>query len=215
MRSHSYEGKLRVDGNSITGSWTQGKVWTLNFQRATKETAWVIDPSPHSVQFVEVKTSQEHHYESSKVSYPDFFDWRTQNHSFERLLSYHDTSYTLTGVDRPSRLDGEVVSWEMVPTLGVSPELGRGFLPEDEKRGSHVILINHSLWRSQFAGNESVLGRTLHLGGKSFTIIGVMPARFRFPITEPTNSFRTTLADDDDPTDVHYRAPIRFRSMLP
>ena len=50
----SYEGRLSIDGNSITGSWTQGKVWTLNFQRATKETAWVIDPSPHSVQFLTV-----------------------------------------------------------------------------------------------------------------------------------------------------------------
>jgi putative ABC transport system permease protein len=167
--------------------------------------AVMLRPLPYATpqRLVEVKTSQEQHYESSNVSYPDFFDWQTQNHSFEHLLTYHDTSYTLTGVDRPSRLDGEVVSWEMVPTLGVSPELGRGFLPEDEKRGAHMILISHSLWNSQFAGNESVLGRTLRLGGKSFIIIGVMPSTFRFPVTEPTNSFWTTLADDDDPTDVH------------
>ena len=166
--------------------------------------AVMLHPLPYATpqRLVEVKTSQEQHYESSNVSYPDFFDWRMQNHSFEHLLSYHDTSYTLTGVDRPTRLDGEVVSWEMVPTLGVSPELGRSFSPEDEKRGSHVILISHSLWKSQFAGNESGLGRTLRLGGKSFTIIGVMPPAFRFPVTEPTNSFWTTLADDDDPTDV-------------
>jgi hypothetical protein len=166
--------------------------------------AVMLRPLPYATpqRLVEVKTSQEQHYESSNVSYPDFFDWQTQNHSFEHLLSYHDTSYTLTGVDRPSRLDGEVVSWEMVPTLGVSPKLGRGFLPEDEKRGAHMILISHSLWTSQFAGNESVLGRTLRLGGKSFIIIGVMPSTFRFPVTEPTNSFWTTLADDDDPTDV-------------
>ena len=49
-----YEGSLSADGNSITGSWTQGKEWTLNFQRATKETAWIIDPTPHAVQFVTV-----------------------------------------------------------------------------------------------------------------------------------------------------------------
>ena len=175
--------------------------------------AVMLRPLPYAKpeRLVEVKTSQEQHYESSNVSYPDFLDWRTQNLSFEHLLSYHDTSYTLTGVDRPSRLDGEVVSWEMVPTLGIAPELGRGFLPEDEKPGSHVILISHSLWKSQFAGTESVLGRALDLGGKPFTIIGVMPPTFRFPITEPTNSFWTTLADDDDPTEV--RPIIANRSV--
>ncbi len=178
--------------------------------------AVMLRPLPYAKpqRLVEVKTSQEQHYESSNVSYPDFFDWRTHIHSFEHLLSYHDTSYTLTGVDRPSRLDGEVVSWEMVSTLGVSPELGRGFLPEDEKLGSHVILISHSLWKSQFAGNESPLGHTLRLGGKSFTIIGVMPPAFRFPITEPANSFWTTLADDDDPTDVRPTTANRSEHFL-
>jgi putative ABC transport system permease protein len=165
--------------------------------------AVILRPLPYAKpqQLVEVQTSQEQHYESSNVSYPDFFDWRTQNHSFKHLLAYHDTTNTLTGVDHPLRLDGEIVSWEMVPTLGISPELGRGFSPEDEKPGSKVILISHDLWKSQFAGDPSVLGRTIHFGGSAYTIIGVMPSAFRFPVTEPNNSFWTTLAVDDDPTD--------------
>ncbi|MBN9617457.1 MAG: ABC transporter permease [Acidobacteriales bacterium] len=159
-------------------------------------------PFAQPQRLVEVKASGEQHFESSDVSYPDFFDWRTQAHSFEHLLAYHDTSDTLTGVNRPLHLDGEVVSWEMVPTLGISPELGRGFSPEDEKQGSRVILISHTFWKTQFAGDRSVLGRSISLGGNLYTIIGVMPATFRFPVTQPNNSFWTTLAVDADVTDI-------------
>ena len=167
--------------------------------------AVMLRPLPfHQPQkLVEVKGSEEQHFESSDVSYPDFFDWRVQTRSFEHLFSYHDTSETLTGVARPQRLDGEVVSWEMAPTLGVSPKLGRGFSPEDERRGSRVILISDSFWRTQFAGDRSVLGRSISLGGNPYTIIGVMPAAFRFPVTQPKNSFWTTPAVDDDPSEIH------------
>jgi predicted permease len=160
-------------------------------------------PYPKPQQLVEIQSSQEQQYESTDISYPDFFDWRAQNRSFEHLLSYHDAAYTLTGVERPQRLNAEVVSWEMTPTLGVAPELGRGFSPEDEKRGSRVILISDALWKSMFAADPSVIGRTLRLSGKPYTIIGVMPATFRFPVTETKNSIWTTLAEDDDPADPH------------
>jgi putative ABC transport system permease protein len=159
-------------------------------------------PFAQPQKLVEVKGSEEQHFESSDVSYPDFFDWRVQARSFEHLFSYHDMSETLTGRDRPLRLDGEVVSWEMIPTLGVSPELGRGFSPEDERRGSRVILISNSFWKTQFGGDRSVPGRSISLGGNLYTIIGVMPAAFRFPVTQPKNSFWTTLAVDDDPSEI-------------
>jgi putative ABC transport system permease protein len=167
--------------------------------------AVMLRPLPYAQpeRLVEVKASEENHFESSDVSYPDFFDWRTQTHSFEHLFSFHDTSETLTGVDRPQRLDGAVVSWEMLLTLGISPELGRGFSPEDEKRGARVILISHAFWKAQLAGDRTVLGRSIRLGGNPYTIIGVMPAVFRFPVAAPNNSFWTTLALDADPTEIH------------
>jgi predicted permease len=138
-------------------------------------------------------------YEGSDVSYPDFFDWRAQNHSFERLVSYHDTSLTLTGVERAVHLDGEVVSADLLPLLGVQPQMGRGFSAADEKQGARVALISHALWVSQFGADASIVGRTMHLSGDAFTVIGVMPVRFRFPVTAPKNSFWTTLAIDNDP----------------
>ncbi len=138
-------------------------------------------------------------YESNDVSYPDFFDWRAQNHSFEQLVSYHDTSYTLTGVERAVHLDGEVVSAGLLPLLGVQPQVGRGFSAADEKQGARVVLISHALWVSQFGSEPSIVGRTVHLSGDAFTVIGVMPNSFRFPVTAPKNSFWTTLAIDNEP----------------
>ena len=105
--------------------------------------AVMLRPLPYvqPERLVEVKSSEWQQYETGDVSYPDYFDWRAQNRSFDQLLSYHDSSFTLTGVARPLRLDGEVASWNLLPTLGIAPELGRGFTHEEEKRGSHVILI--------------------------------------------------------------------------
>ena len=140
---------------------------------------------------------------SDSVSYPDFFDWRAQNHTLERLLAYHDNDYTLTGLDRPIQLDGEIVSWDLVPALGVRPELGRGFTADEEKSGSRVMLISHALWISQFSADKSILGRAVHLSGDVYTVIGVMPVSFRFPVTRPTNSIWITSAVDDDPSDPH------------
>lgn len=74
------------------------------------------------------------------LSYPDFLDWRSQNHTLSHLVSYHDMGYTLTGLDRPIHIAGQAVSWDLLPALGVSPELGRGFLPEEEKAARSLCL---------------------------------------------------------------------------
>ena len=165
--------------------------------------AVVLRPLPyaHPERLVEIQSKvSTGAYLAGAVCYPDFFDWRVQNHSFEHMVSYHDNSLTMTGVERPVHLDGQVVSWELLPTLGVSPELGRGFRPEDEKLGARVVLISHSLWVSQFGSDPGVVGRTLHLSGQTYTVVGVMPASFRFPVYAPKTDFWTTLATDNDGT---------------
>jgi putative ABC transport system permease protein len=152
--------------------------------------------------------------QSDSVSYPDFFDWRAQNHTLEHLVSYHDNSFTLTGLDRPVQLDGEIVSWDLVPALGVRPELGRGFTPDEEKPGSRVILISHALWVSQFGADKSIVGRSVRLSDQLYTIVGVMPPTFRFPVTRPTNSVWITLAVDNDPSEPHPIAQNRGAHFL-
>lgn len=160
-------------------------------------------PYSHPERLVEVESVNSHNPQMSAASYPDFFDWRAQNHSFEHLVSYHDTLFVLTGLDRPIELDGEITSWDLLPALGVRPELGRGFTTDEEKRGTHVALISHSLWVSQFGADKGIVGRSVRLSGALYTIVGVVPPSFRFPVTRPTNSIWTTLALDDDPLDPH------------
>lgn len=158
-------------------------------------------PYAHPGQLVEVLSRDElQGFVSGAVSYPDFFDWRAQNRSFAHLVSYQGDSGTLTGVSRAVHLDGEIVSWDLLPLLGVQPERGHGFRPEDEKLGARVVLISHSLWVSQFGSAPAVVGRTMHLSGQIYTIAGVMPAWFRFPMNAPENEFWTTLAVDNDGT---------------
>ncbi len=137
------------------------------------------------------------------MSYPDFFDFRAQNRTLEHLVSYHDNPFTLTGVSRPVHVDGEIVSWDLLPTIGVNPELGRGFNADEEKQGTRVVLISHALWVEQFGSDPSIVGRAIKLSGDLYTVVGVMPASFRFPVTAPQNGIWTTLAIDDDPSDPH------------
>jgi predicted permease len=157
-------------------------------------------PYAHPEELMEVRSQNSTAVLDGAVCYPDFFDWRTQNHSFAEVVSYHGGSLTLTGVERPSRLDGEVVSWNLLPLLGVKPEQGRGFRPEDEKLGVRVAMISHTLWVSQFGSDPKIIGRTMHLSGENYTIVAVMPASFRFPADAPQNTFWTTLAVDNDGT---------------
>ncbi len=167
--------------------------------------AVILRPLPYDKpeRLVSAQSASTHDPAGKAMSYPDFFDWRAQNHTLDHLVSYHDNSFTLTGVARPVHVDAEIVSWDFLPTLGVNPELGRGFTADEEKQGTKVVLISHALWVDQFGRDPSALGRSVKLSGDSYTIVGVMPASFRFPVTEPQNGVWTTLAVDDDPTDPH------------
>ena len=158
-------------------------------------------PYDHPEQLVEAQSQNSRNPGPNELSYPDFFDWRAQNHTLEHLVCYHDSLFVLTGLQRPVQVDAEVVSWDLLPGLGVSPELGRGFTQDEEKTGTKVVLISHALWESQFNGDKAIVGQAVHLSGDLYTIIGVMPKSFRFPISRSTNAIWTTLAVDDDPKD--------------
>jgi predicted permease len=164
--------------------------------------AVIVRPLPYfrPEQLIEAQSISTKDPTPHAISYPDFFDWRAQNHTLEHLVSYHDSEFTLTGLERPIQVNSEIVSWDLLPALGAQPELGRGFTQDEEKTGTQVVLISHALWASQFGADKSIIGRSVHLSGKLFTIIGVMPPSFRFPLTRPTNAIWTTLAVDDDPS---------------
>lgn len=131
-----------------------------------------------------------------QLSYPDFFDYRKQNQAFEHLVSYHDADFTLTDPQPPMQVAGQIVSWDLFPMLGVQPQHGRGFLPEEENPGAHAVVLSHSLWTRVFGGEKGLLGKTVHINGALFTVVGVAPAGFQFPVDAPAVELWVTLAED-------------------
>ncbi|HEY6217029.1 MAG TPA: ABC transporter permease [Pyrinomonadaceae bacterium] len=130
-------------------------------------------------------------------SYPNFFDLRAQNTVFERVASYHSGDYILTGRGEPARLRGEVVTADLFPLLGVAPMLGRTFLPDEDKPGNgRVVILSEQLFRKNFSSDPSILNQAITLEGRPFTVVGVMPASFEFPIQNDPVELWTTIAGD-------------------
>jgi predicted permease len=120
------------------------------------------------------------------VSYPNFLDWRAQNSAFSELAAVNSVGFNLSGIDQPENVTGQAVSTNFLSMLGMRPFLGRDFDPSEEKEGAAaVVLLSYPLWQSHFGGDRNVIGRTVALDGRAFSIIGVLPADFRW--TEKTD----------------------------
>jgi putative ABC transport system permease protein len=117
----------------------------------------------------------------------NFLDWRKQAQSFTGMAAMAERSFNLTGVGEPERLEGRRVSANLFELLGVSARLGRTFVPEDDKPGTHVVLLSHSLWQRRFGSDPGAVGRALTLNGESFTVVGVMPPFVQLPGFENRN----------------------------
>jgi putative ABC transport system permease protein len=131
-------------------------------------------------------------------SYPNFFDLRAQNTVFERVAVYRNSDFVMTGRGEPARLQGAVVTADLFPLLGVAPILGRTPLPEEDKPSStgRVVLLSQQLFQKRFNADASILNQTITLDGVSFTVVGVMPTSFEFPIQNEPVELWTTIAGD-------------------
>jgi predicted permease len=116
------------------------------------------------------------------VSPPEFKDYETRAHSFEKLGAFGYTNFNLAGEDRPERIAGATVTAGVLPLLGVSPIKGRFFQPEECTLGHDVVIISARLWQRRFNSDPQIIGAKLLLNGKNFTVVGVMPAGFDFPL---------------------------------
>ena len=121
------------------------------------------------------------HYGTGPVAVANYLDWRDQSRSFEAMGAADYWSPNLTGRDSPEHLRGLRVTQNLFPMLGVEPLIGRLFVPgEDQKGAEHEVILSYGLWQRRFSGDANVLGSTITLDGKSYTIIGVMPQEFKF-----------------------------------
>jgi predicted permease len=139
-------------------------------------------PYPHADKIFAIRAlSPAHGDEPMQVSAADFYDWSSQSRAFVSMAAFGAWRMNLTNVEDPRPLKTELVSANLFSTLGVSPALGRTFLPEeDREKAPFVVVISHRLWRS-LGQPASVIGSRLTLNGSSATVIGVMPDSFAFP----------------------------------
>jgi putative ABC transport system permease protein len=114
---------------------------------------------------------------------PDFLDWKAQNTTFQDMTLYGwGNNFNLSAKGSPEHITGVPTAANFFSVLGVAPKIGRTWVPGEDRPGKdQVAILSYALWLSHFAGNPHVLGQTIELNSKKYTIVGVMSAGFRFP----------------------------------
>ncbi|MGH9413823.1 MAG: ABC transporter permease [Terriglobales bacterium] len=135
-------------------------------------------PYPHPERLVAVRES-DHNFPSMSVSFPDYLDWVKDNHSFAALAAYRGTGAVITHAGPPAVINGQDVTWEYFPVLGVKPQRGTTFTAQQDHPGATpVAMISDHLWRTRFHADPAIVGKAIELDAVAHTIVGVMPAGF-------------------------------------
>jgi predicted permease len=139
-------------------------------------------PYPHPDQLVTLHESKPN-FDSGSISFPNFRDWRKDNHTFSAMAISRGYAFSLTGAGDAVQVNGEFVASDLFSILGVRPLLGRTFAPgEDEIGATPIAVIGEGLWRRKFASAPDFVGKSMTLDGRGYTVIGVIPASFYFPM---------------------------------
>ena len=134
-------------------------------------------------------------------SYPNFFDWQRQNHTFQSFASYDTVPRLFSKKDGSGArvITGARVSATLFPTLGVNPILGRNFTAEEQQPGHRVVILSHELWVSDFNSSPNVIGEIVRISDEPSIVVGVMPAGFQFSVKEPAMFWATYAANTEGP----------------
>ena len=128
------------------------------------------------------------------VSAQEYLDYRSQNSVFSETAAFETTDFNLTGAGEPRRINAARISASTLPLLEVTPELGRNFSPDEDRYGSdRVVLLSHALWQSQYSSAPDIVGKSIRLDETAYTVVGVMPASFRFPLDGAPLSERASI----------------------
>jgi putative ABC transport system permease protein len=145
--------------------------------------ALLLRPLPYAQpdQIVMVWETNTRGARQNVISPADYLDWKAQNHVFESMSPVLPQLDILTGAGEPDEIPGFAVAASFFPLLGVAPELGRNFTSEEDKPGGpRVVVISHLLWSTRFGSNPDIIGQSIALDSDKYTIIGILPARFRW-----------------------------------
>lgn len=120
--------------------------------------------------------------DDGSTSYLNFQDWKRESRSFSAMAAFGYRSLSITDGEEPERLEGNTISWDLFQMLGIRPQLGRLFLPEDDRPGAPgVVILSDEVWRRRYHGDSSVIGSVIEINALPHTVVGVMPTRFKFP----------------------------------
>jgi predicted permease len=126
----------------------------------------------------------------SSIGYPNYVDWAAQNHVFEHMGAIQPASFVFTGHGDAELVPGSYVSEGFFPTLRVMPIMGRGLLPaDDQPTATPVALVSHKFWQQRLGGDPQVLSRMLTLDDRSYSVVGVLPGDFQFPLRDAAEIF--------------------------
>jgi putative ABC transport system permease protein len=154
--------------------------------------AVLLHPLPYKDPALLVQVKQQERRSGSvqdTVSGPNFIDWRDQNQVFDHLGAYRYMLFGLVGGGQPETVVGLLVSYAVLPALGVQPMLGRTFLPEEDQPGRNlVVILSHGLWQRRFGSDPGLIGKTITIDNENRTVVGIMPPGFNFPPTIPTTA---------------------------
>jgi predicted permease len=139
-------------------------------------------PFPQPDQLVTLHENKPN-FEGGSVSYPNFRDWQKDNHTFSAIAVGRVYAFSLTGIGEAEQVGAEFVSSDFFPVLGVKPIIGRTFAQDEDQIGAGpVALISAGLWQSKFSSAPDILGKSITLDAKDYTIVGVIPANFHLVI---------------------------------
>jgi len=118
-------------------------------------------------------------YETSLAA--DYIHWREQSQTFDHLVAYTTEQTYLMGRGEPEQLDAVKVTANLFPALGLTPQLGRAFTPDEDRPGGPLVaILSYAYWQRRFGGDPAIIGQSLTLDGRSRQVIGVMPVGFKF-----------------------------------
>ena len=144
----------------------------------------LLNPIPgiaHTSDMVTIMRGERSEHPTPPFSYLDFRDLRDSTHSFSGLIGYHDDYMAITGSGTPERIYGTLASSNYFEVLGVRPILGRSLLPslKNEREGVAEAVLSYDLWQKRFAGDPSIVGKTIQINLHPYTIVGVAPRDFQ------------------------------------
>jgi predicted permease len=168
--------------------------------------AWLIKPLPYPqadrlmvFESHDKKTGATVHYLTSTAS---FLDFQKQDSSFVQAALWAGWAFNLTGDGTPALVDGARVSWNYFDALGTKPLVGRTFTPDEDRAGTaHVALLSEGLWQGRYGGDPKIVGRTITIEDEPYTVVGVIPGTFQFPLRGIANIWTPLALTDEERAD--------------